>query len=101
MGLPFRGVNFGELPPISRPGGGPPAGLRAVGYVSLAVIFGSILVVEPRPGPSGDGPLVALGFVALAIGIAGSLPRRALPPGRRLAALLLAAAGACVLAAVQ
>jgi signal transduction histidine kinase len=101
MGLPFRAVNFGELPPISRPGGGPPVGLRVVGYVSLAVIFGSILGVDPKPGLHGDGPLVALGFVALAIGIAGSLPRRALPPGRRLAALALAAAATCLLAAVQ
>src|SRR5690348_6752461 len=101
MGLPFRGVNFRELPPISRPGGGPPVGLRIVGYVSLVAIFGSILVVEPKPGLHGDGPLVALGLVALAVGIAGSLPRRELPTGRRLAALIVAAAGACVLAGVQ
>jgi signal transduction histidine kinase len=94
-------VNFRELPPISRPGGGPPMALRVVGFASLVVIFGSILVVDPKPGVHGDGPLVALGFVALVVGIAGSLPRRALPDGQRLAALLLATAGACLLAAVQ
>src|SRR6185295_15471576 len=100
MGLPFRGVNLRELPPISRPGGGPPVGLRVVGYASLTAIFGSVLLIDPKPGLHGDGPLVALGFLALALGIAGSLPRRALPDGQRLVALLLATAGTCVLAAV-
>src|SRR3954447_21340732 len=101
MGLPFRGVTLRELPPISRTGEGPPRALRIVGYVSLAVIFVSILTVDPRPGLHGDGPLVALGFVALAIGIAGSLGRRPMPPGRRLAALALAAAATCLLTAIQ
>jgi signal transduction histidine kinase len=53
------------------------------------------------PGVHGDGPLVALGLVLLLVGIAGSLPRRELPRGRRVAALVIAAAGTCVLTAVQ
>src|SRR4051812_12797369 len=101
MGLPFRGVKLRELPPISRPGEGPPRALRVVGFVSLAVIFVSICTVDPKPGLSGDGPLVALGLVLLAVGIAGSLGRRPMPPGRRLAALIVAAVATCLLTAVQ
>src|SRR3954466_15343115 len=101
MGLPFGAVKLRELPPISRPGEGPPRALRIVGYVSLAVIFVSILTVDPMPGVSGDGPLVALGFVALAVGIRGRPGRRPMPPGRRLAALALAAAATCLLTAIQ
>src|SRR3954449_12492838 len=101
MRLPFRAVKLRELPPISRPGEGPPRALRIVGYVSLAVIFVSILTVDPKPGLHGDGPLVALGFVLLAVGIAGSLGRRPMPPGRRLAALVLAAVATCLLTAIQ
>src|SRR4051795_880467 len=101
MGLPFRGVKLRELPPISRPGEGPPRALRVVGFVSLAVIFVSICTVDPKPGLSGDGPLVALGLVLLAVGIAGSLGRRPMPPGRRLAALVLAAVATCLLTAIQ
>src|SRR4051812_18368944 len=96
-------VNLRELPPIHRPGhaGGPPVALRVVGWVSLAVIFISVLTVPPRPGVEGDGPLVALGLVLLAVGIAGSLPLRPLPDGHRFVALLVATAGSCVLGAVQ
>src|SRR4051812_1342374 len=101
MGLPFGAVKLRELPPISRPGEGPPRALRVVGFASLAVIFVSILTVDPKPGLHGDGPLVALGFVLLAVGIAGSLGRRPMPAGRRLAALVLAAAATCLLTAVQ
>jgi signal transduction histidine kinase len=96
-------VNLRELPPIRTSGrpGGPPVALRVVGFVSLAVIVISVLTVNPMPGVSGDGPLVALGVVLLVVGIAGSLPQRALPDGRRFAALLVAAAGSCLLTAVQ
>src|SRR3954470_13278351 len=97
------GLNLRHLPPIggARPGSGAPFALRVVGLVSLAVIFISVVAVEPRPGRDGDGPLVLLGLVLLAGGIAGSLPRRDMPDGLRLAGLLTAAAGACVLAGVQ
>src|SRR3954470_22424308 len=97
------GVNLRELPPIHRPGhpGGPPVALRVVGFVSLAVILISSLTVAPRPGIEGDGALVTLGIVLLAVGIAGSLPRRPLPDGHRFAALVVATAGACLLGAVQ
>jgi signal transduction histidine kinase len=103
VGPTVPGVNLRELPPIHRAGhpGGPPVALRAVGWVSLAVIFISVVTVPPRPGFEGDGPLVALGLVLLAVGIARSLPLRPLPDGHRFVALLVATAGACVLAAVQ
>src|SRR3954466_4889127 len=97
------GVNLRELPPMRASGrpGGPPVALRVVGYVSLAVIVISVLTVDPMPGVSGAGPLVALGLVLLCAGIAGSLPQRELPNGRRLVALVVAAAGSCLLTAVQ
>jgi signal transduction histidine kinase len=95
-------VNLRELPPVSRPGQGPPRALRAVGFVSLAVIVLSILTVDPRPGLSGDGALVAVGLVTMVAGIVGSLVRwRQLSPGERFGALLLAAAGTCLVTAVQ
>src|SRR4051812_35388387 len=96
-------VNLRELPPLRASGrpGGPPVALRVVGFVSLAVIVISVLAVEPTPGVEGDGPLVALGLVLLVAGIAGSLPQRELPNGRRFAALIVAAAGTCLLTAVQ
>ena len=96
-----RGVNLRELPPISRPGSGPPVALRVVGFVGLAVILVSILTTSPRPGLHGDGLLVTIGLVLLAGGVAGSLPRRELPDGQRLVALIVAAAGTCLLTAVQ
>ena len=71
-----REVNLRELPPISRPGSGPPVALRVVGFVGLAVILVSILTTSPRPGLHGDGLLVTIGLVLLAGGVAGSLPRR-------------------------
>jgi signal transduction histidine kinase len=102
-GPTVRCVNLRDLPPIGgdRPRGGPPLALRAIGFGGLALILGSILTVDPRPGAHGDGPLVALGLALFVAGLAGSLPRRELPAGRRIAALLLAAAGTCLLTAVQ
>jgi signal transduction histidine kinase len=94
-------VNLRELPPVSRPGQGPPRALRAVGLVSLVVVVVSILTVQPRPGLSGDGPIVAFGLVLMVVGIAGSLRRSHLPGSVRLAALLMAATGTCVVTAVQ
>jgi signal transduction histidine kinase len=88
-----------ELPPLG--GTGPPVALRAVGYVSLAVVFLTALTTDPMPGLHGDGPWVALGIVLMAAGIARGLPRRALPDGERLAALVVATIGVCLLTALQ
>ena len=82
-------------------GGGAPAALRTIGIVSLTAILVSILTVSPRPGPHGDGPLVALGLLLLLVGAIGTLPRRELPTARRLVGLVLAVAGTCLLTAVQ
>src|ERR1700754_4491204 len=92
---------FSELPPIARGGSGPPLGLRVVGFGALVVIFGSVLTTQPLPGLHGDGRWVLLGLILLAAGIAGSLRREALPDGVRLGALIVAAAGTCILTAVQ
>jgi signal transduction histidine kinase len=99
--VPGVNLRLRELPPVGRPGQGPPRALRAVGIVSLVVVVVSILTVPPRPGPSGDGPIVAFGLVLMVVGIAGSLRRSHLPGGVRLAALLMAATGTCVVTAVQ
>src|SRR3954452_19309447 len=97
------GVNLRERPrlPDGRPGSGAPLALRVVGYVGLAAIFVSVLTIHPLPGVRGDGRLVTLGVVLLAAGIAGSLWRGELPRGARIAALLTATAGTCLLTAVQ
>jgi signal transduction histidine kinase len=99
------GVNLRALrsPDRSWPGGtgGGPLALRVVGFVSLAVIVISVLTIHPLPGVTGDGALVTLGLVLFLAGISMSLPARRLPVGRAVAGLLLAAAGTCVLTAVQ
>ena len=54
-------VDLRELPSLGderRPGRGAPTALRVVGFVSLGVIVLTVLTVTPRPGLSGDGPLV-------------------------------------------
>jgi signal transduction histidine kinase len=57
--------------------------------------------VPPQPGLSGDGAFVSLGLVACVAGVWISIPPRQMAAGRRLAGLLLAAAGTCLLTAVQ
>src|SRR3954469_11189968 len=99
--VPGVNLRLRELPPVSRSGQGPPRSLRVVGIVSLAAVLISILTVPPRPGLNGDGPIVAVGLVLMVVGITGSLRRSQLPGGVRLAALLLAATGTCVVTAVQ
>jgi signal transduction histidine kinase len=88
-----------ELPPLA--GTGPPVALRVVGFVSLAVVFLTALTTDPMPGLNGDGPWVALGVVLMVAGVMRSLPRRALPDGERLAALVVATIGVCLLTALQ
>jgi len=95
-----RDVNLRELPPVSRTGQWPRS-LRAVGLLALGVVFVSILTVDPRPGLSGDGPLVALGLALMVVGIGGTITRRHMPAGWRLAALVLAAVGTCLVTALQ
>jgi signal transduction histidine kinase len=93
-----------ELPPFAGellPGQRPPVALRAIGVLSLGAIVASVLAVSPTPGPDGDGPLVALGLVLLVAGFLASIPRRELPPARRVAGLVIIAAGTCLLTAVQ
>jgi signal transduction histidine kinase len=76
--------------------------LRAWGMVALAVIVVSIFSAEPHPSlQSADGRWVALGLAILATGVALSLPRRQLRPGRRFLGLALVGVAAIVLELAQ
>jgi signal transduction histidine kinase len=92
-------MNLRDLPRLSADG--PPRRLRVFGLLSLAVVLISTVSVEPRPGVHGDGPLVALGIVALVAGLAISIRLGDLPPGHRFAGLVIAGAASCLLMAVQ
>ncbi|HET6551312.1 MAG TPA: histidine kinase [Solirubrobacter sp.] len=92
-------MDLRDLPMSHREG--PPFGLRLLGWLAMAAIIGTTFVTEPTPGPDGDGPFVALGLLLLIAGLAVSLPRRELPPGQRVAGLVLLGASSSVLAAFQ
>src|SRR5690348_12097089 len=86
--LPMRRLPIGDgRPPI----------LRLWGIFALAVIFASIFSARPHPGLSGDAAAVTAGLVLLAVGVALSMPRRALPPGQRLLGLALVGLASVVL----
>jgi signal transduction histidine kinase len=76
--------------------------LRVWGMFALAVIVVSIFSAEPHPSlESTDGRWVALGVAILVAGVALSLPRRELTPGRRFAGLALVGTSAIVLELAQ
>src|SRR6478736_3266097 len=75
--------------------------LRLWGIFALGVIFVSIFTTKPYPGLSGDGAWVTVGVVLLAAGVALSMPRRELPPGRRFAGLCLVSVAGIVLLRFQ
>ena len=79
----------------------PPAPLNIFGTLAMTAIVVSAIVAEPRPGLSGDGPLVALAVVALVVGIAISLPYFAGSTARRVVGLVLVIAAMCLLIALQ
>ncbi len=89
-------MNLHDLPMSGT--GSPPKGLRALGWIAMATIFATTVATDPQPH---EEPLVALGLVLFVAGLALSLPRRQLPPGRRFAGLLILGASSCVLAAAQ
>jgi signal transduction histidine kinase len=90
-------------PPRRRtvPGVKRPAPLNVFGFVAVAGIVISTVIVEPRPGLSGDGPWVALAIVAMLGGIAFSLPWRCVAAWQIAAALLVLTAAMCALIALQ
>ena len=78
-----------------------PAPLNVFGAIAMTAIVAGALAIEPRPGPSGDGPWVALAIAGLLYGIAYSLPPRAVHPHMRIAALLVLTASMVALTALQ
>lgn len=68
--------------------------LRAFGIVGMTVVVVLIAANEPHPGFAGERLVVLLGLAALTAGILVGQPRRILPPGVRLGALLAVTLGA-------
>ena len=79
----------------------PPAPLNVFGTVVMTAILVAALVIEPRPGLSGDGPWVALAIAGVLYGIAYSLPVRCVPEARRIFALLVLTTSMVALSALQ
>jgi signal transduction histidine kinase len=76
--------------------------LRLWGIFALCVIVVSIFSAEPHPSlQSADGRWVLLGTALLAVGVALSMPRRMLAPGRRFTGLALVGAASILLEFVQ
>jgi signal transduction histidine kinase len=92
-------VNLRDLPRLTP--SGPPRALRVFGFVTMVAVLLSTFTVEPRPGLEGDGPLVALGIALFVAGLVISARLRDLPPGHRIAGLVMVAVASCLFAAVQ
>src|SRR5690242_16271254 len=75
--------------------------LRIWGIVALCVIFVSVVTTEPHPGLTGDRLWVTVGLALLVVGIALSMPRTELPPGRRFIGLCLVSVSGIVLLIFQ
>jgi signal transduction histidine kinase len=92
-------MDLRDLPQLSVQG--PPRALRAFGVASLLLILVTVLTTRPEPALHGDGALVTLGIVLFCVGLALSMWRRELPPGRRFAGLVMAGVAGCLFAAFQ
>ena len=77
-------------------------GMRVVGSVFLVLIVAGVLKTSPQPALHGEGLLVTIGFAAIVAGVVLSNPTsREISRRRRIAALLLVAAGGMVLEVAQ
>jgi signal transduction histidine kinase len=91
-----------ELPELQA--GRPPTAvrlLRRFGVAFISFVLVANVFIEPRPALDGDGLWVALALLALAVGLVPAVAHRPLPPGRRLAALLVVAAASLALTALH
>ena len=75
--------------------------LRALGLAWLVVFLASTVTTKPHPAFHGKGSLVLAAFLTFAVGVAITNPRRPAAESRRIAGLLIVAAGAAVLAGIQ
>jgi signal transduction histidine kinase len=80
---------------------GPPTGLRALGFLSMAAVLISTVSVDPKPSLHGDGPLVILGIVGMSIGLALAVRRHEWFDGARFIGLSLVGSTAILFAVVQ
>jgi signal transduction histidine kinase len=92
-------VNLRDLPAPSATG--LPHVLRLLGVVSLAAVLVSVGASAPRPGIHGNGPWIALSLATVVAGIALSVPRREVPPARRVGGLAAVTAGTFALMLLQ
>src|SRR3954466_11401747 len=92
-------MKFRDLAPPSMEG--PPQMLRLVGWIAMATVLFSTLVADPKPGWSGDGPLVILGIAGMATGLVLAVRRHEWWPGSRFLGLALVGAATLLFAAVQ
>jgi signal transduction histidine kinase len=92
-------MDLRDLPVLSVQG--PPRALRAFGVASLLLVLVSVLTTRPYPALRGDGAFVTLAIVLFSVGLALSMWRRELPPGRRFAGLVMAGVAGCLFAGFQ
>src|SRR3954466_5656250 len=92
-------MKFRDLAPPSMEG--PPQMLRLVGWIAMATVLFSTLVADPKPGWSGDGPLVIVGIAAMSLGLVLAVRRHEWFDGSRFIGLSLVGAAAILFAAVQ
>src|SRR4051794_7281768 len=97
--LPCCHVRFSDLRPPSVEG--PPRALRVIGWVAMATVVASTLVADPKPGLTGDGPLVIVADVLLVVGLVLGARRLEWFPGSRFPGLGMVGIASILFAAVQ
>jgi signal transduction histidine kinase len=80
---------------------GPPKTLQAVGIFSMAAVLLSTLLTDPKPGLTGDGPIVIVAIAAMVAGLALAVPRYEHFAYGRFTGLALVGAATLVFAVVQ
>lgn len=80
---------------------GPPIALRAIGFIAAAAVLGSTLFVDPKPGFTGDGLLVAFAFLLMLAGLILAFPTILKRPATRPPGLVMIGVATLIFASVQ